>query len=158
MQSPSRSTLAILPLHGPFLCSKYTPPFWWWWDLMATDQFEQVHLTNKKWHVLRSVLFLFHKVWEFRYLYWVPFYCEQIKSQQKRSTMKKTKKKKHTKKLNRSNAYHAFGRVWLQILIVRDKSSSIAVLNIFLFDCFKSDLSFEEMDEEHVTDDTTITR
>ena len=68
------------------------------------------------------------------------------------------KKKKDTQKLNRSNAYHAFGRVWLQILIVRDKNSSIAVLNIFLFDCFKSDLSFEEMDEEHVTDDTTITR
>ena len=31
--------------------------------------FEQVHLTNKKRHVLRSVLFLFHKVREFRYLY-----------------------------------------------------------------------------------------
>ena len=106
MQSPSRSTLPILPLHGPVLCSKYTPPFWWWWDLMATDQFEQVHLTNKKRHVLRSVLFLFHKVWEFRYLYWVPFCCEQITSQQKRSTMKK-KQQKTTKKLNRSNAYHA---------------------------------------------------
>ena len=62
--------------------------------------FEQVHLTNKKRHVLRSVLFLFHKVREFRYLYWVPFWCEQITSQQKRSTMKK-------KKLNRSDAYHA---------------------------------------------------
>ena len=51
-----------------------------------------------------------------------------------------------------------YGRVWLQIFTVRDKSSSIAVQNIFLFDCFKSDLSFEEMDEEHGTDDTTITR
>ena len=68
--------------------------------------FEQVHLTNKKRHVLRSVSFLFHKVREFRYLYWVPFCCEQITSQQKRSTMKK-KKQKTTKKLNRSNAYHA---------------------------------------------------
>ena len=51
-----------------------------------------------------------------------------------------------------------YGRVWLQTFIVRDKSSSIAVQNIFLFDCVKSDLSFEEMDEEHGTDDTTITR
>ena len=69
------------------------------------------------------------------------------------------KKQKTTKKLNRSNAYHALiSPVKCLWSIVGDKSSSIAVQNIFLFDCFKSDLSFEEMDEEHGTDDTTITR
>ena len=75
-----------------------------WWRRTSSNKCTLI--TNKKRHVLRSVLFLFHKVREFRYLYWVPFCCEQITSQQKRSTMKK-QKQKTTKKLNRSNAYHA---------------------------------------------------
>ena len=126
--------------------------------VMGTEQFEKVHLTNKKLRqVLRSVFFFKFKVREFRYLYWVPLYCEQIPLQQKRSTMKK-KDKKH----NRCIAYHApispvkcvwswrfrsssrtmlssyavaslRSRLALEVFIVQDKSSSVVVQNIAVF-------------------------
>ena len=107
MQSPSRSTLPIVfPYTVHFFAANTLLRFggdgtWWRRTIVRTSA-----LNKQKKTCAPSVLFLFHKVWEFRYLYWVPFCCEQITSQQKRSTMKK-KQQKTTKKLNRSNAYHA---------------------------------------------------